>query len=254
LSRSILKPVVGLIAVSFITACSIKDVGKEPEFSEVRMDSRSSPETAQVQVPMPPKSQPKELIRSEGASLWQSSSGSFFDDQRAAEVGDILTVNIDIQDKASLSNASETERNAENTVGFPSFFGYGSKIAAVLPGIGQDELPAGNIVDLSSQSSQAGSGSVDRNEKISLKVAALVIEKLPNGTLVIAGRQEVRVNYELRELRVAGIVRPQDITVSNTISYEKIAEARIAYGGRGQISKVQKPQYGKEMMDVLLPY
>ncbi|MBO9428647.1 flagellar basal body L-ring protein FlgH [Sulfitobacter sp. R18_1] len=250
-----MKRLVPAIALSAaVSACGMQDIGKEPELSSMVVDKTTAPEASSVQIPMPPQVQKRELQRAEGASLWQTGSGSFFKDQRAGDVGDILTVNIDIQDKATLSNASEAERSSGNQVAFPTFFGYASRIATVLPGIGQDQLPQGDIVDLGSQSSHSGSGSVNRNEKISLKVAALIIDKLPNGTLVIAGRQEVRVNYELRELRVAGIVRPEDITMDNTISYEKIAEARIAYGGRGQISKVQKPQYGKEMVDIILPY
>ena len=124
----------------------------------------------------------------------------------------------------------------------------------MLPNIVAEDIPTESLVDLGSTSSSVGNGSVARNEKINLKVAALVIDKLPNGNLVIAGRQEVRVNFELRELRVVGIIRPEDIGSTNSIDYDKIAEARISYGGRGQITDVQQPRYGQQVLDVLLPW
>ena len=214
---------------------------------------RESPDN-RVRMPMPDQVAPPEPERAEATSLWQSDSKSFFGDQRASDVGDILTVTIDISDEASLSNESERERSSENSVGFPTFFGYGGMIDRVLPGIGPDSLPDGDVVDLSSESSDAGSGSIARNEEINLRVAAVIIDKLPNGNFVIAGRQQVRVNHELRELRVAGVVRPEDVTTENVVTYDKIAEARIAYGGRGTVSDVQQPAYGKQAVDIVTPY
>jgi flagellar L-ring protein FlgH len=77
---------------------------------------------------------------------------------------------------------------------------------------------------------------------------------LPNGNLAIVGSQEMRVNYELRNLQIAGIIRREDITRENTIDYEKIAEARLVYGGRGQVYDLQQPRYGEQVLDVLLPF
>ncbi|EPX78037.1 flagellar basal body L-ring protein FlgH [Salipiger mucosus] len=243
------------LAALTLSACELQNVGQEPELSEIRIDGATHPEANSISVPMPDQEPERTLERAEGTSLWAAGSGSFFNDQRADKVGDILTVNIEIQDEASLSNETEVERSSDTEVGFPGFFGYGSRITEVLPGVGAEELPAdGPVVDLGSTNSSEGSGSVDRNEEISLKVAAMVIDKLPNGNLVIAGRQEVRVNYELRELRVAGLVRREDISAENTIAYDKIAEARIAYGGKGSISRAQKPRYGQEALDIVLPY
>ena len=156
-------------------------------------------------------------------------------------MGDILTIDIRIDDRAQLRNASQRERSGSGSAGFPSLLGL-------------DNLPTGEIIDMSSTFEASGSGSINRGESIDLKVAALVVQKLPNGNLVIAGRQEVKVNQELRELRMAGIIRPQDIRMNNTIPYDKVAEARITYGGRGQLSRQQQRSYGEDVVDIILPY
>jgi len=228
--------------------------GRDPQISDMVLNSGTMPETARVQVPMPPAERQRVQQRAEAASLWDARSGGFFADQRASRVGDILTVIIEINDEAQLRNASDRQRQGGSQIGFPKLFGYGSQIHRLLPGVLASDLPSGDIVDISSVTTAGGTGSIKRGETINLKVAALVIQRLPNGNLVIAGRQEVKVNQELRELRVAGIIRPQDIQTNNTIPYEKIAEARIAYGGRGQLSRTQDRGYGEDVMDIILPY
>jgi flagellar L-ring protein precursor FlgH len=227
----------------------------DPQMSDLVLSSDTIPEVNRIAVPLPPYEAPSSPQRAETASLWKASARSLFLDQRAERVGDILTILIDIDDKAQLKNTSERTRTGSNETNNPSFFGYGSQIDKLLPGVAQSDLPTGGkIVDLGSTSKDSGEGSIKRNESIQLKVAAMVIQRLANGYFVIAGRQEVKVNNELRELRVVGVIRPQDITTNNSISYEKIAEARITYGGRGQISAVQRPKYGAEMLDIILPY
>ena len=226
---------------------------RNPQFNE--MNAELVPEVNRISVPMPEQQPRRRPTRAEASSLWSRNTSSFFDDQRAEQVGDILTVVINIDDDASLKNASERSRSGTQDVNSPSFFGYGSQIDKILPGVSASDLPTGgNIVDLGNTSASAGEGSIKRNEAINLRVAALIIKELPNGNFVIAGRQEVKVNQELRELRVAGIIRPQDISTANTVAYDKIAEARINYGGRGQISQVQQPRYGEDFLDVILPY
>ena len=134
--------------------------------------------------------------------------------------------------------------------GLDSFLGYETQLDAVLP----EAVSPGSLVDLDSNSSSQGTGSVNRDETINLRIAALVTQVLPNGNLVIAGRQEVRVNYEVRQLQVAGMIRPEDITSTNTVSYDQIAEARVSYGGRGHISDVQQPRYGQQLYDIIFPF
>lgn len=232
-----------LVVVAGLSACAnARDAfNRDPQISDMSFSTATMPEANFVQVPMPPAEQPRAYHRAEAASLWERGSGGFFADQRAARVGDILTIDIRIDDRAQMRNASERERSGSGGAGFPSLLGL-------------TNLPTGDLVDFGSSFEASGSGSINRREAIDLKVAALVVQLLPNGNLVVAGRQEVKVNEELRELRVAGIIRPQDIRRDNTIAYERVAEARITYGGRGQLSRQQQRSYGEDVMDIILPY
>jgi len=181
--------------------------------------------------------------------LWRPGSRDFFKDQRASTVGDILTVTIDISDNATLSNSTSRSRvAAENTSA--TLPGYEASLDQILP----EAVVPSNLVDLDSDGSTTGAGSITRSESPALQVAATVLQILPNGNLVIAGRQEVRVNFEVRELLITGGIRPQYIDTTNQISYEKIAEARIRYGGRGQLSDVQQPRYGQQIYDLIWPF
>ena len=183
-------------------------------------------------------------------SLWRSGARAFFIDQRAAKVGDILTVQIDINDSAQTSNASNSTRTSGLKGAAPSLYGLSGSLGRLLPP-GTD-LAAG--IQTSSNSTNAGSGAVTRAEKISLTIAAVVSAVLPNGNLVIQGTQEVRTNAEVRQLTVAGIVRPEDISSSNTIKHTQIAEARISYGGRGDISRVQKTPAVQSLVERFTPF
>jgi len=184
-------------------------------------------------------------------SLWQSGSRAFFRDQRARRIGDILTVEVRIEDKAEFDNATERNRTGTETMGITALGGAEAALAnTVLP----SEANASGLVDTNSTTSTDGSGKIARKEALTTNVAAVVTQILPNGNMVIEGRQEVRVNFEVREMIVAGIVRPEDIRNDNTIESSKIAEARISYGGRGQITDVQQPRYGQQILDILLPF
>ena len=183
-------------------------------------------------------------------SLWRQGARAFFKDQRAARVGDILTVVIGINDKAKFNNTTTRSRTNSDDSDVTNLFGLESQLGRVFP---QAINPA-SIVSLGSANSSKGVGTVDRKEELSLTIAAIVTQVLPNGNLVIQGRQEVRVNFEVRELLIAGVVRPEDISAANTINQTQIAEARISYGGRGQLTDVQQPRYGQQVLDILLPF
>ena len=180
-------------------------------------------------------------------SLWRNGSRAFFKDQRAHQIGDILTVTVNFTDKAAIANETQRSRSSTEDSGITNLFG-----ANKVPIIGSP-VP-GRLMTTDSTASTDGKGSVNRQEALQTSVAAVVTQVLPNGNLVVEGKQEIRVNYEIRELIVAGIVRPEDIQSDNTIDSSKIAQARIAYGGRGQITDVQQPRYGQQVMDVLLPF
>jgi flagellar L-ring protein precursor FlgH len=183
-------------------------------------------------------------------SLWRTGARTFFGDQRARRVGDILTVNIDIDDRAQTQNTTARSRSNDISTGISNFLGLENSLGRAFPG-GFD--PA-NLVGLEGESNANGSGSVSRSEKVSLTIAAVVTDVLANGNLVIQGRQEVRTNREVRELTVAGIVRPEDISSANTIAHTQIAEARISYGGRGDISRVQATPAAQSLVERFSPF
>ena len=184
------------------------------------------------------------------ASLWRAGRGSLLGDRRADKVGDILTVVIEIDESAQISNSTSRSRTGSDSMGLPEFFGIPQRLNRVL----QNGATMDNAVSLNSSSSSTGDGSVSRNEKLTLRIAATVVDVLPNGVMAISGNQEVRVNFELRELLVTGYVRPADISRQNEITYDKIASARVSYGGRGQITDMQQPRIGQQVLDQVLPY
>ena len=217
-------------------------IGREPPLSTID-NPTAKPGYKPVQMPMPAP-QPATYNPN---SLWRSGARAFFKDQRAHQIGDILTVKVNFSDSAAIANETQRSRSSKEDSGVDNFFGKQK-----LP-ILNAALPT-RIFTGDSNSSSDGKGSVNRSEALVTNVAGVVTQVLPNGNLVVEGKQEVRVNFEVRELIVAGIVRPEDIESDNTIDSTKIAEARIAYGGRGQITDVQQQRYGQQVLDVLLPF
>lgn len=233
----------GLVALS---ACGkLAQVGRAPEFSPLE---GSNAHHALYSAPMPELADPSGPT--DASSLWTASTESLLGDRRAAQRGDILTVVIEIDDSAEISNSTDRSRTGQQSMAMPDLLGIPQRLDGSLP----EGASMASAVNTQSASTFAGSGDVARSEKLELRVAATVVEELPNGVLRIEGQQEVRVNYELRELVVTGYVRPADISRQNEITYDKIAGARISYGGRGQISEVQQPKYGQQVTDILLPF
>jgi flagellar L-ring protein precursor FlgH len=231
-------------------ACSntlerLQNVGQTPQLSAISNPTQD-PNYRPVSLPMPKADTDSRPAN----SLWRAGSRAFFKDQRAGVTGDILTVLIDISDKAQLSNTSARSRASTENSAINGLLGFETGLNKILP----NSVDNTNMLGLDGTTTNNGAGTIDRKEAIQLKVAALVTQVLPNGNLVIQGHQEVRVNYEVRDLQITGIVRREDIASTNTISYEKIAEARIAYGGRGTITDVQQPRYGNQLIDILYPF
>ena len=235
----------GTAAAGCNTLQRLSEVGATPKLDKIE-NPVHQPGYRPVSLPMPaPVS-----ARREPNSLWRPGSRAFFKDLRATRVGDLVTVVIEIDDKGELANASNRTRGASESADAPALLGYETLLDKVLP----DAVNPDDLLSLSSDSNSDGDASIDREEEISLTLAAVVTQVLPNGNLVIHGRQETRVNFEVRELQIAGVIRPEDITSQNTISYEKIAEARLAYGGRGHMTDVQQPRYGQQIIDILFPF
>ncbi len=233
---------VGLVVLA---GCgSLNKVGRAPEFSPLAGNSEHSamysalPQTADNRGP------------TEQSSLWTSQRSSLLGDHRASKRGDILTVVAQIDDQATINDSSGRSRTASDKVGVPSLFGIPQRLDAILP----NGATSASLVSANSATTFAGTGNVARKEKVTLRLAATVVEELPNGVLRIEGQQQVRVNNEMRELLVSGFVRPDDISRQNEITYDKIADAQISYGGRGQISDVQQPAWGQQVVDQIMPF
>lgn len=239
-----------LATTTMLTACGstldrLANVGQTPEMSKIE-NPHLQPGYQPVSMPMPA---PK-MVSKQPNSLWQSDSKTFFKDQRATQVGDILTVLVDIKDEADMENKTERTRESEEGVNLPSFLGYEAALDQVLP----TAVNPLSLVNMSSDTNTTGDGKIEREENVKLRLAAVVNQVLPNGNMVITGNQEVRVNFEKRILQVTGIIRPQDISIDNTVTYDQIAEARIVYGGNGNITDLQQPRYGQQVYDILMPF
>ena len=232
---------------SVASGCSainrLSQIGETPKLTSID-NPTTQPGYKPVSMPMPKP----ETVSYNPNSLWRNGSRSFFKDQRAHQVGDIMTVTVNITDQAKLGNETQRNTTGSEASAITDFAG-----AKTLGAQAQKVLP-GNLLTANGSTQYDGKGSIQRNETLQTNVAAVVTQVLPNGNLVVEGKQEIRVNYEMRELIVAGIVRPEDIQSDNTIDSTKIAQARISYGGRGQIMDIQQPRYGQQVMDVLLPF
>ena len=238
-----------LVAAVALSGCGaagrIANIGKAPDLAPIEQRP-IRPQARSIAVPMPT---PEDASK-EPNSLWRTGARAFFKDQRASDIGDILTVMIEINDEADIENSTTRSRSNAEDADVTNFLGFEGQLANILP----DGINPASLTSFGSNSSTAGSGEVGRSEDISLTVAAIVTQVLPNGNLVIEARQEVRVNFEVRELLVAGIVRPEDIASDNTIQHSQIAEARVSYGGRGQITDLQQPRYGQQLYDIIFPF
>ncbi|MDR3513302.1 MAG: flagellar basal body L-ring protein FlgH [Caulobacteraceae bacterium] len=240
-----------LIAATPLAACgSVREAVNGPgPLSPIAYPAALVP-TAQAVLPVSASSREPLPQSASANSLWRTGAREFLADQRANRVGDILTVLINIDDSAKTTNATNATKTSANTVGIPNFLGLESSLGRVLP---KAFVPSTAIATNTSLAA-AGSGGITRQEQITLTIAAVVTQVLPNGNLVIQGRQEVKTNNDTRILTVAGIVRPEDITATNTILHTQIAEARIDYGGKGDIAAVQKTPGGTALLQRFTPF
>lgn len=239
-----IRPAIFLLLVASLSAgCAVdpRDINREPHMTPVGAGLQPN------RVPMNTQPTPR-VSYSSNNSFWQDSSADLFRDPRALKIGDVVTVKIQMRDKASLENETNRKRDSTNDLGLGYNYAFSTRGVAGASGDGSASS------SLSSATETKGKGDIARSENINLLVAAVVSDVLPNGNLVISGSQEVRVNFEMRVLSVAGIIRPRDISTNNSIAYEKIAEARISYGGRGRLTEVQQPAWGHQILDIISPF
>ncbi len=248
-TKHIAKILTTLAVTASLGACGTLDrvanIGKAPAMNPVDQSIPQPKRTPSLALPMP-----QDLPNDNANSLWRTGARAFFKDPRAATVGDIVTVQIDIQDKAAVDNSTTRSRSGSEKSNLSAFLGLEDELSKVMP----DGFSPEATSDFGSTSGSSGKGTVDRSETINMTVAAIVTQVLPNGNFLIQGRQEVRVNFEIRELLITGIIRPEDITNQNTIKHTQIAEARISYGGRGQLTDMQQARYGQQLYEILFPF
>jgi flagellar L-ring protein precursor FlgH len=219
----------------------LSEVGRPPEMTP-SSDPTKDPKWRPMTMPSPaPQPSPQEAN-----ALWRPGSRAFFKDQRAAQVGDIITVLVNMNDSANLTNDTTATRTSSETAGLPNLFG----LESIMP----KAVNMSSLVSSSSGNSNVGSGQIQRNEAVTLRLAGVITQVLPNGNLVVAARQQFMVNNELRDLQVTGVIRPEDIASDNTVTHDRMAEARISYGGRGQLTDLQRARWGQQMMDILAPF
>ncbi|HVI49888.1 MAG TPA: flagellar basal body L-ring protein FlgH [Candidatus Sulfotelmatobacter sp.] len=245
LSRAVLLTTVALTLSACNTLDRLSEVGEPPKTSRIA-DPTQTANYQPVSMPMPSPQTP-----TAGAnSLWRPGARGFFKDTRATEVGDILTVAVSINESGTLKNQTQTSTASSDTAN-PSFglLGLESSVGKVFSGASTSSL-----WNFGSSGGINGNGSIGRSEAVTVNLAATIVQKLPNGNLVISGKQELRVNSEMREVSIQGIIRPEDISSANTIASSKIAEARITYGGRGTLSDIQQPRYGQQIFDIIAPF
>ncbi len=233
----------------------LKSIGREPELSEIELGSEES-EAPQKEVTRyasgsDDEVEPKQTKRNGRAnSIWNPNSGKMFKYHAAWKAGDIIKVKVNIRDRATLDNESEQSRSSKDSLSTPNLFGLGDNIAKAFSNDGDKN----NMINSNSSHETEGNGNIARNENINMEVAAVVKKVLPNGNLLISGQQEVRVNYEKRQIGISGIVRSKDIGADDSVRSNQIAEARISYGGKGTISDMQQPRYGAQVIDAVAPY
>lgn len=242
-----------VISLFVISSCSdtvdrLKRVGKAPEFKNIEIPTVEEDEEDIERHQARTQSQHAHMRKTN--SLWQPGSTTFFRDSRAWKVGDLIRVVVEIKDNASLDNSTKQNRDGSDSLGLPKLFGKEKAIKANL----SSTADLSNLVGTKSSRAHTGSGTISRKEDIKTEIAAVVTKVLPNGNLIVQGHQEVRVNYELREIKVAGIIRPKDIASDNSIKTNQMAEARISYGGRGVVSDVQQPRAGSQVVDIISPF
>jgi len=244
------RGLVALVIAGMLAGCGsverLARIGHAPDMAPIA-DPTRNPDYRPVSMPMPAPQDARNLAAN---SLWRPGSRTFLRDQRAAAVGDLITVLVAIRDTAQLSNSTERSRDNTENMGVPRLLGLDASYMRFLP----NSIDPSRLVQATSANTSTGDGKIQRNEAVTMRIAATVNQVLPNGNLVVGGRQQVRVNHEMRDLSIAGIIRPQDIASDNTVQHDRLAEARIAYGGRGTISDVQQPRYGQQVLDAILPF
>ncbi len=230
------------LAATTLGGCSYRDHPEHTPIAQTLSNAAQNPIVpTTVAIARPAERSP--------GSLWRAGAKDFFKDSRATHVGDIVTVLISESSQAEVDANTETTKTHNGSSGITNLLNLTDRM--VNRGL---TLGTTGLIDTDSNRTFNGEATTDRSDSLTARIAAVVTQVLPNGYLVIQGSREVMVNYEMQEMRIQGIVRPEDITSTNTINSEKIAEARISYAGRGMVDQVQEPQPGVRFLDKWMPF
>lgn len=246
------QTLISLLALTALSACAgtmekLEGIGKPPALAHVK-DPTAEPDYRPLTWPLPESPVPTQAAAN---SLWQPGARAFFRDGRAARVGDILRVKINITDQAEFKNDTTNTRNTQEKLTAPTFFGFERKLRSYTPVVNP---VAGALADVTGGNTHQGNVTAKRKETVQTQLAAMVTQVLPNGNFVIQGKQEFLMNYDVREVSINGVVRPQDIGSDNTVDSTQVAEARITYGGRGQNMDTMQRRWGSQAIDIISPF
>ncbi|MDR1051235.1 MAG: flagellar basal body L-ring protein FlgH [Deltaproteobacteria bacterium] len=198
----------------------------------------------------PVQTYPDPAVKTEGSLFSEDSRPNFFSDMKAERVGDIITINIVETSRASKTANTSTRRSNDVNASVDSLFGLEAPGKLPTP-LGMN-LAAGVQGGYSSQFS--GTGSTSRNENITAKISARIVQVLPNDNLVVRGSQEILVNNEKQYITIQGVVRPADVATDNSVLSTYLADARIEYTGQGDLTNKQREGWLSRALDKIWPF
>ncbi|MBV1929332.1 MAG: flagellar basal body L-ring protein FlgH [Gammaproteobacteria bacterium] len=199
-----LQSVYVFVVVSILSACTVIPEHSEPGYESVA---------------------PVAMVRPEQntGSLYQAGYDIvLFEDQRASRVGDIIQVLLVEQTNAAKTSKTEIDKDSKSSLSAPTVFGE------LLDDLG---------LSVDSSSEFEGEGKSNQSNHLSGSIAVTVSHVLPNGNLIVQGEKWIQINQGGEFIRIKGIVRPSDVSSSNTVLSTHIADAKISYGGKGSLDE-----------------
>jgi flagellar L-ring protein precursor FlgH len=179
---------------------------------------------------------PLPAAQNNGAIYLAGFDTNLYDDRKAHRVGDIITITLNERTQASKNASSQLSKDSSANIGLGSLFGGAVSMANPLTG---NSMSLGAEYDASRDTS--GSGQAGQSNSLSGSITVTVSEVLPNGILAVRGEKWMTLNTGDELVRIAGLVRADDISTDNTVPSTRIADARITYSGTGAFADASQP-------------